>query len=65
MPEIEQLVVQAIHDYEQRVRKKCSDCERRRLTTRVTLSVVDGHKVWDEWWCNDCLTATPPWYTGR
>jgi hypothetical protein len=62
MPEIAELVIQKQHDLDPRERKKCAGCDRRRLCTRHTLSFLNGDgTTWDEWFCNECMTATPPW----
>lgn len=62
MREIVQLVLVKQHDMEQRELKKCGGCDRRRLCTRHTLSIEPlPWKTWDEWFCNECMTATPPW----
>jgi len=51
-----------IHDVEPRTKRKCSECDKIRLTTRITnFEVDDPQRIWEEYLCDDCLTRTPNW----
>jgi len=58
---IESYIVVKIHDKEPRVpARKCSECGKRRLTTRISMKnelTCEPHTIH---LCNECLTRTRP-----
>jgi len=51
--------VLASYEHEPRRQKRCTVCEKRRLTTRQRWRV--GGKEQDAFVCNPCLVETPAW----
>ena len=59
MGEVVRVIVLETYAYEVRIRRKCTVCERQRMTTKQQWQVGEERRY--AYVCNPCLAATPPW----
>ena len=46
-----------------RYRRKCDDCDKRRICTQLTLCHTETKRYRVEWLCNECLHKIANWKT--